>query len=475
MISIDSSLNSPPRRPPRGRYRTPLPAIIRRLAYDRQAVGVGLVFAGLPVAWVVRWAVGRPEAQSATVAVLALGLALTVSVASVVNRHGLYLSPASLLPVYFLFPVSLWAFTAGRAVSLQAGFGMMFAASFLLALATVPPGRLTHLPLRMTQVAWVSCTATLAAALGREPLGMESQRLQAGLTNSPNQVSFVAGLLIVAWAAHLARHRTKQVEARFGGGTPGGPNWQTERASTYRRLSATVAVGSVAGAVLLLSRTRSTLIGLAVCMLAALLRKVGLRIRGVHDHEWRKMPHWIAAATLMTLAVGVSSLAVAHEVNVREAATLYATYVVRGANTLLGFGGPRDPSAAQRVQNIARALSGMTWLGHGVGALRVDVPPIQAFYDLGVLGGVGFSCIVLIIPLLLSGSALLSPKVTSSSLFVVYVWLFYLPSLLLHGDPYGFSTWLPVVMLYAVYRSASSPTPVPLSDLQYRGQQVGAS
>jgi len=127
------------------------------------------------------------------------------------------------------------------------------------------------------------------------------------------------------------------------------------------------------------------------------------------------------------------------------------------SGTVAGFdvyvaGGLRevDESAEARTMLRERAFSEFNMWGQGYDALYVDAPVLQAFFDLGLLGGLAFVLVTLVLPFGWWILKVRSSGISVEQRFPFLVYLFFLPNLILHGRPYDFSVWLPVMLLFCV-------------------------
>jgi hypothetical protein len=222
------------------------------------------------------------------------------------------------------------------------------------------------------------------------------------------------------------------------------------------------------------SGTRSVLLGFGLCLVFVVLRrviapsgiwKVGFLSEGNIPKTkgvWGLLFVWVSIGVLISTLLADGPIALLRD-------TLVASLENLASGTLSGYdvyvaGGLKevDESAQTRAILHARVFSEFNIWGHGYDALYVDAPVLQAFYDLGLLGGLAFVLIALVVPLLWWVLRVRSGGLSAVERFPFLVYLFSLPNLILHGRPYDFSVWLPVMMLFCVMarRDFALKTPI---------------
>jgi hypothetical protein len=114
-------------------------------------------------------------------------------------------------------------------------------------------------------------------------------------------------------------------------------------------------------------------------------------------------------------------------------------------------------SAAIRHQSLVKVLPILEeinlFTGNGIFTTRADFPLLQVFTDLGFFAGFLNLFLMFIFPLILISKQNIKHKVLSndfekSKYFSILLYLYNLPNLFLHGTPYEYSMWLPVLILY---------------------------
>lgn len=129
--------------------------------------------------------------------------------------------------------------------------------------------------------------------------------------------------------------------------------------------------------------------------------------------------------------------------------------VLKNAYTSLIIGGNDNLSAQIRHENYSNGLKTFLYdfniLGHGMFTNRIDLPILQTFLDLGLLPGLLFVFSVFFLPLRLIFKSI--KKIESSRIKLIKViYMFMLPNYFLHGTPYEYITWLPILLLIVITR-----------------------
>ena len=109
-----------------------------------------------------------------------------------------------------------------------------------------------------------------------------------------------------------------------------------------------------------------------------------------------------------------------------------------------------DPSTASRERQIAFSLETITLWGAGYLANQTDFPLLEAFHDLGLVGGLFYYVIFLLLPLRVSVDLLLNGDPPPAQRLAVGAFLVILPRVFLGGTPYLFTTAAVMIFFYAV-------------------------
>lgn len=398
---------------------------------SREAIGVALVFCGLPLAWIARYATGGGDSRTFSLGVLVIGLLLVVNW-RVLLRGRLHGNPTLLAPpILFLITAMIFSALSANASLYETGY-MAFSLAFLLCCLTPDLSRFAGLPAALVSVAMLVSFGTLIQWIYMPviPVSPEdgTSRLYAGDSNNPNFMAFVAGagLMGAAWEAAVERRALR---------------W-----CLY------VGSGAFCAAMLILAGTRSALLGLVLCLLVVVTSKIlrGLvlrRRRRVAKSGWRLVLAFrlLTAAAVTAFVVPDAALEV-----LSEKATEVVERTGVGIEGLVSETGSFEESADTRRDLRQEAMEGLSFFGQGYGALYVDFPLLHAYYELGVIPGTLFFIAALALPLALCLRAWYGARMESLPMFVALLYLFFLPNIGVHGKPYDFSVWIPVLMVYAV-------------------------
>jgi len=389
------------------------------------SLGVALALAGLPLAWVARSLLGAGDSRAYSIGFMLLALLMVLKWRALFSLKLYGTALSTITPLLFLVPVLIltaWDDPLGQPAQF-----ILYSILLFLACQTVEVSRLSSLPYALLGTATTVSVITLtmyAFILSNSPSDIaDSGRLTAGDTYNPNFVAFSGGLGIVA--SMLL-------------GTP----------SRTHRAFQVVVIGfclSVCFLAVLLSVTRSVYGGIALCALAALIAQSHRRTKssnGIHT-----LRTWLLIFIPILAAVfGVGYFLLGDTLLQYPLITIERTLL--GLEGIISGTGGVDVSSDTRFELRQHALERLNIGGHGFDALYVDFPILQAYYDLGVLGGTAFFLIGLVIPSLWVIRTITTARSVHSTVPLAYIYIFFLPNILLHGKPYDFAIWLPVLLAY---------------------------
>lgn len=421
---------------------------------QRHSYGIALIFSGLPTVWIVRALAGAPDSQMFSIIFMILSICLIVYLPNLTKSIAEVLLPpladsyTKLIPLLFLVPI----FIASIIADLPKDFGpiyILFTITFLIAINTVPYEKFVFLPQALLLVAGVGCFIVMVYTLANG-IDLDGQRLGAGGTNSPGQVSFMGGTAIYT-AIFMIKNASRVVGYKFN-------------ALAYFF----VAIGTV---VIILTVSRSTLISLLLCLLFAIFNIIYFKFTKKHHqgnfllNNFKQKNQKIKNLPLKMILFAVAILIIIFYADaiihfLEPAIKIYNTYQKRFLEYLQGgiasyFGETsKEASATGRRELLQYAMRNMNNFGHGYKALWVDFPIVQAFYDLGILGGILFLVISFIIPYILIINSVISQELDMIKSIGIYLYIFDSPGLFLHGQPYDFYIWLRIILLYMVMGKA---------------------
>ncbi|MDY6927554.1 MAG: O-antigen ligase family protein [Pseudomonadota bacterium] len=136
----------------------------------------------------------------------------------------------------------------------------------------------------------------------------------------------------------------------------------------------------------------------------------------------------------------------------RESVMMRLDKTITGIENLFGYGTTIDPSALGRVYQREHALNifeNAPWFGNGIKHFWVDFPLLQIFSDLGIVVGLPYVYITLILPIIIT----LKYKREKGLLLGLFIALYLsnMPRLFLHGQPYDWTTYIFISTLFFFY------------------------
>jgi len=208
--------------------------------------------------------------------------------------------------------------------------------------------------------------------------------------------------------------------------------WYKE-SDEFRPLAAAIIVASAMSAVpmFVLARSRTNMAGAIMALLVAVIlsglrRRIYGRSATVRRHaRMTRLKLAFVCVLLMALAAGSGFLLEKFLPLIRVA----FEFLGRGASAV--FAGGSDVSAATRGSYLAHALDTFSLWGHGFNAAFIDNPVAEAFYDLGLIGGLGYLLIAVLIPLKICLDIVVKSHVPTFIRFSVVCYFVQMPFLFL--------------------------------------------
>ena len=179
--------------------------------------------------------------------------------------------------------------------------------------------------------------------------------------------------------------------------------------------------------------------------------------RRLNSTRRRKRSFYLSRTTLLTGSIAVAvvlSLVVIGGDFLAVTLTRLLAGLTNGAASLLGAGTnaaevlAADGSAAFRRSQHAAAFAQFSLIGHGFQARFVDDPVVSAFSDLGLIGGVIFLIITLIVPLKICFDLLMRGAQHPFIKFSMCLYFIAIPNLFLSGTAYFYPNWQMVMIFY---------------------------
>jgi hypothetical protein len=224
---------------------------------QRHSYGIALILTGLPIVWILRDLANAPNSQTYSIVAMVLGLC-AIAYPDRLPRCTLeVLFPPlaksfwQIVPLLFLIPALIAAFLANIPEDLGALY-ILFVIAFLIVLNTVPYERLKFLPQACLVISTTGCLVVLLYAL-KSGVGLSGRRLIAAATNSPGQVAYMGATALICGVFAL-NHLSKHLNGMM-------------------RYYAYIAI-MLGTAVVIFAVSRSTIIGLVLCLLVSLFNRV---------------------------------------------------------------------------------------------------------------------------------------------------------------------------------------------------------
>lgn len=393
---------------------------------SRQSIGIGLVLAGLPLAWVARASVDRPADLLFSAALYVCGVALLIS-PSRWSHLKLHCNAWTVLtPLFALLPLLALAVLldpdpiAVVSVALVICFHLLLCLTDSNAIATADVGLCIVATLASAATAlYIGSTGTF------ENLLAATGRIYAGDSQNPNITGFIAALQFAASCVILFERRPSPWKKKL----------------LYGNLV-------FAMAMLLFAGTRSAILGLSAAALAMTLRhRPSIRSLFSSNSILRLVRGTTAALLLLSTAIlvlGHTDFGESFEQQIAEVPKA----VVLGWRSLVLGEDTGEVSAELRHEKFEYAITHLSIAGSGYKSLYVDSPVLQSFLDLGLVGGGAFLLVALVFPTLGAFRVLRHRDAPPHVLAAALTFIVLGPNFFLHGQPYDFQVWLPVVFAY---------------------------
>ena len=382
-----------------------------------QAYGIALVLFGQPLAWMARFLTGAANDVLYSVAVIGLGLLLSIDLRGMTppRLHG-KVWPIALtsLTLVVIVIMSLYSSYAGERD------WMYFSAEalFLFAVTTCRIEQFYSLPTAINQVSTLSIVLFLYQWFQQGGMFADT-RAYIGDSGSPNQLANVAIASVLTGAQMLFSNRT----------------------SIYQLLIGPLSVGTGIFAIIV-AQTRSVFFGLALWIVVVLFTVARRRSNRAQLHYIFWMSFRIAAVSLV---FGFGLIAVQWE-KIQSRIELFETYFVKGYQSFVLGEDNVEESAETRRNLRQKTLEEFDPLGHGYKYLYIDFPLLQAFSDGGLGFGLLFLATALIWPNFIAIKMLLSPHLNQLYGLMALVTIQEVPNLFLHGQPYDYSHWFLIIV-----------------------------
>jgi len=386
----------------------------------KHVLGFSLIIAGLPIAWVLREMLHVSSGNVFSYFFMTIGVVLFIRWFSILKLRLYGPATSLLLPGIFLGLSLLLSTLSG---SIDDWMYLIFLLVVLFSFYTIPLADLKFLPHAMMVVSFMASVLTLSQVFTGN-VDLIGQRLFAGDSNSPNQLAFVGGITLVTGIFLLNKYKGFKLIA-------------------FILINFSIFMGL---AIVLLSGTRSVVLGLGLCASGYIFLKI------FADKDMRLNKSTLMKVVRLSLGLMIIFLLILFLIPgdvLSKYTGGFFDYFQRGFEAYF-YGIMGEESADIRHSLLLYAYSHLTFWGEGFKSLYVDFPLLQAFYDLGLLGGLLFLGVTVIVPVLVSGMILLSKNMNTSATYGALIYFLFLPNLFLHGQPYDYPIWLPIILFYGL-------------------------
>lgn len=406
----------------------------------RTSFGLALILCGQPIAWSIRGQLvpGSENPAFPAVAIL-LGLALMFDPKWIVQRP-LYCAPTALaIPLFgLLLPLAALGVLAPGPIQFATIAYSAVLIALTLMLAMTPQVVLASLPKMVLLVGLVSCIVPLVElAIGGPAKGFF--RLTVSGNDNPLVIGGIGGMTALAgMVVGLGRGGRGVLWGIFAG------------------------LGTAVGVLtMLLTNTRSAALMLALC--------VPLFLLVLNPRTRRESGRGSRAKSIAYLGVLATGAAAAPAVAIALLGPdLFFDLVMVGLLRFAGAAaivsseaGAVDLSTSIRVSMLRElwdnlSLAGEGYMAQAIAAGAPDLYPhlsyAQAFYDLGLAGGVAFAMVTLVLPLALAIAAVLRGGLAHTEVLTILLLVFIQGEHLAHTTPYWWSPLVPAMMVFTLVR-----------------------
>jgi hypothetical protein len=401
----------------------------------RPSFGLALVLAGQPIAWSARGLLFKTSGAALPVGIILLGLLLLIRREQILTLR-LYADPIMVagLTAFVLVPVSMLSLLSLGELATD-GCYAAFLIVLLWVLALTPLRSLRYLPETVTAVAASSSTlALLNLVMGEVPA--DFARLTLAGNNNPLIVGMVGGTTMIAALMSLMRAD-----------------------ETSRIVPIALGLAFVAGmACVVLSDTRSVMLSLFVCL--PLLVVLYPRSNYLHSKYLLLFSGVVATALVLAPAAAVTLLGPRPFVHFVDQAGKRLT----GALNLFDAERARsvDVSSTLRIATLEQSWDRLTIIGHGISAQSRaqsgEVTPavfphlayLQAIYDFGVVGGLVYLVMALLLPLAMIVLRLRAGNVGQATRYAIVAFVYGQADQFTHATPYSWLGLMPIVLVYSL-------------------------
>jgi hypothetical protein len=412
-------------------------ATVREPWVTRESMGLAIIFIGQPLGWAIRGAEGS-DSQIYPVAALFVGLAFMVRshwlLAPKIHCDPVLLAIPSLL---MLLPFMLLSLVHFRE-NLQSGLYPAFLIVVGLSIALTPQSKFDTLPRAVLIIGLLSSLDPFVQQLLSNSLDQAATQLTGRLQLAGNSNVLLTGSV----------GSVTMISAILVGDEENGKN---PLVALLAAIAFTVGLGA-----LVMSDKRSD--ELIMFPLAALYGLLRLRRERAPAKQGGGRQRLIFASLLVG---GIAALPVLATIFFSKFALLAfeATSETRQSgflNSLSGGSYVADASTNGRLTAIEFTYKHLDFVGHGMmhqqlvqgNGIYTHLIYLQAFYDLGIVGGFLFMIVAAFIPVALAILRVAKAPLKSKDMLVVLLIFYIQADYMTHGAPYSWLDLVPPLLCY---------------------------
>lgn len=425
----------------------------QRPAGFRVAFGLALILVGQPIAWFVRGQFFQSESPVFPAIPVLIGVVLILSRA-IEPPVRLQVHPTVVASYALLWPMAMSAMSLVEPMLLLTDWAYGFVVVVVMVgLSLVPREELENLPIAILLVGSVSCALPLYE-LATGSLVESALRLALQGNSNTLVVGMVGGLtMLTALLVLLGSHQRS-----FG-------------------LGLLISVAFITGlGCVVLSNTRSVVLAIIYCLALILFVLVpAIRAQPAIRPKRRSQAGMVVFLVLVAGAAVMGPVAGRIALGEEGTEKFIETVILRFEGSVGLFQPSRysfvDASTQSRVDTIRETFDGISLFGQGISAqirankdgVELAVYPhvtyLQAVYDLGIVGGLLFAVLHLVVPVWLILQRLREDWLDWASGFAILYYAYAHVDHLTHGTPYNWFTTMPIALLFVLLpRPSGLPT-----------------
>ena len=430
----------------------------------RSSLGLATVLAGQPIAWTVRGIVGGGKNPVYPIVAILLGFALLVRV-DWFRRPVFYPAPrlVGAIVLLWLVPLAALSLLAPADIGLDGAYAV-FLAGLAFGIALTPIAALRRLPEAMTIVGGTSSIL----ALGTLVFGHVAEnfvRLTVAGTDNQAIAGIIGGITMIT-ALLVVR-------------TSARPGFIVGLATGIAFVAGLAAVA--------LSNTRSVMVLLALCLplvwfVFAPRRRQALPRGSAGRAGDRQQAVFVSLVALALIAAPTAAAALFKR---QALAAVVKLFTVRLASTFSAADTTHfkatDSSEQIRAHIFEYTIRRLDLVGHGMSeqirsgfGYYPHLAYLQAFYDFGILGGLLYLALALVVPTMIIVDYLRGARRDPAATFAILYFIYGQGDQLGHTTPYGWTGLVGIVLVYVLVRPGVASRPA-VSDRSHGRHDAAAA